>query len=509
MKTTVENLEGFTKKLTVSLEAAEVDDRINKQYKDFAYRYNFPGFRKGKAPRPIVDSTLGPQAVVATVTDDILSKVLPVAIDEEGLVGISQVQYEESEALVEPGKPFSFSVTLDTRPEFELDSYKPVAIKLPSTEATEEEIDSQVEELRNYYYDFEDANANTKVAENGFVEIALSAKNEAGEPLESVNTDSRLYELGMGLFPDDFDAALIGMKKGEKKTISVDMNQPSYMGQSLGDVGTVEFEVEVKQVKKRIVPELTDEWVKNNAGFETVGELRERMGEQIKAQKQSMMPRVRENEALYELQKRLKGEAPEVMCEAQEQELLQNFFMQLQQSGMSFDAFLTQNGMNPETFKDDLKKQAKDVVMQDLALDAWARNAKIEVSDEDITSEFEKSGADDPKALEKEWRENGRITVLRQSIMRSRAMEQILENVEVTELAPGEKLTHDDEEPAKKESAKKEPAKKKTSNKTAAKKDEDGEKNAAPKKTTAKKASSKKDAAPKKASKKTEDTEEK
>ena len=418
MKTTVENLDGLTKKVTVELEAKEVDDRINKQYKDFAYRYNFPGFRKGKAPRPVVDNVLGPQAVIGTVTDDILSKVLPVAIDEEGLVPISQVQYEESEALVEPGKPFSFSVTVDTRPEFELDNYKPVAIKVPNTEATEEEIDAQVEELRNYYYDFEDANANTKIKENDFVDLAMHTVNKDGEAVEALTTDSRLYEMGMGLFPAIVDETLIGMKKGDKTTIELDMTQPSMLSQTLSDLGTLTMDLEVKQVKKRIVPELTDEWVKNNAGFDTVKDLRERMAEQIKMQKESMLPRVRENEALYELEKRLKGEAPESMCEAQEAELLQNFFMQLQQSGMSFDMFLAQNGMDPESFKDDLKKQAKDVVNQDLALDAWARNSKIEVTDEELSTEFANSGAEDPKALEKEWREAGRMTVLRQSIAR-------------------------------------------------------------------------------------------
>lgn len=505
MKTKVENLEGFSKKLTVELDVAEVDDRINKQYKDFAHRYNFPGFRKGKAPRPVVDNVLGPQAVVGTVTDEIFNKLYPLAMDEEGLVAISQPQFEDTATLVEPGKPFSFAVTVDTRPEYELSGYEPIAIKLPSTEATEDEIEAQIDELRNYYYDFEDANANTKVAEKGFAEIALNAKNEAGEAIDSIRTDSRLYELGMGMFPEEFDNALIGMKKGEKKTISVDMNQPSYMGQSLGSVGTVEFEVEIKQVKKRIVPDLTDEWVKQNAGFESIKELRERMAEQIKAQKQSLMPRLRENEALRELQKRLQGEVPEVMLEAQEQDLLQSFFYQMQQSGMGFDMFLAQNGLNPDTFKDDIKKQAADVCKQDLALDAWARHEKIEVTDADITAEFTKSGAEDPAALEAQWRSNGRMSTLRQGIARTKAIEAILDNLDITELAPGEKLIHEEDE-ATKETADTEtagkkdaPAKKDASAKGANAKDEGSAKKPAAKKTAAKKA------APKKSAAKTED----
>ncbi len=441
MKTTVENLEGNSRKVTIEIEADEVTSRINKQYKDFAHRYNFPGFRKGKAPRPIVDSVLGANAVVATVTDDILSKVTPVAIDEQGLVTIGQAEFEESEELVESGKPFVYSVTVDVRPELELTSYDPVKVELPSTEATEEEVDAQVEELRNYYYDFEDCPANTKVKKDSFVDISLKATNAAGEEIESLHSESRLYELGMGLFPTEFDEALVGLKKGEAATVTIDPSSPSMMTQSLGDdADKVTFDVEVKQVKKRIIPEVTDEWVKEKAGFENVAELRERMASQIKAQKESTLPTIRENEALFELQGRLIGEVPQSILEAQESELLQNFFMQLQQSGMSFDMFLMQRGMDPASFKEDLKLQAKDVAMQDLALDAWARHAGMQVSDEEIAEEFVKSGAEDPVALEAEWRESGRISPLRAAIMRSNAIKEIVDSLEVTELAAGEKL---------------------------------------------------------------------
>lgn len=490
MQTKVENLEGFEKKLTITLDAAEVDDRINKQYKDFAYRYNFPGFRKGKAPRPVVDNVLGAQAVAATVTDNAINQLYPLAMDENNLVAIGQPVFEDNDALVEQGKPFTFAVKVETRPEFELNSYDPVAIKLPSTQATDEEVDAQIDELRNYYYDFEDVPANTKIAANGFAELAMAVTNEAGEAVESLSTESRLYELGVGLFPEAFDEGLIGMKKGDKKTIEVDMAQPSLLGQSVAGMGTCSFDVEIVRVRKKVVPELTDEWVKENAGFDTVADLRERISGQVSQQKEAMMPRLRENEALYVLQDRLNGEAPESMLEAQESELLQNFFMQLQQSGMSFDMFLAQNGMSPDTFKDDLKKQAADVVLQDLALDAWARNAKFEITDEEISEEFVKSGAEDPADLEKQWREAGRIAALRMSMLRNKALDQIIETLEVTELAPGEKLPERNAKDDEKKPAKKSAAKKSTAKKSDAAEGEDAPK----KKTAAKKTVAKKDA---------------
>ena len=139
METTVEALEGGQKKLTITIDAADVDARIKQQYKDFAFRYNFPGFRKGKAPRPVIDNVLGKEAVAATVTENVLNTLIPLAMDENDLVQVGQARVEDDDPLVEAGKPFTFTVTVPCRPEVELSSYDPIAIKLPSAAATEDE----------------------------------------------------------------------------------------------------------------------------------------------------------------------------------------------------------------------------------------------------------------------------------------------------------------------------------------------------------------------------------
>lgn len=456
MDTKVEALEGSQKKLTVTIDAEEIDKRIKKTYKDFASRYNFPGFRKGKAPRPVIDSMLGKEAVRAQVTDDVVNGLYPIAMDENDLISIAQPDFDLSEELVEEHAPFTFTVTVKCRPEFELDSYDQVAVKLPSVEATDAEIDEQIDELRNYYYTFEDAADDAAIEENGFAEISLAATDDKGDNIETISTDSRLYELGSGLFPDDFDKALEGLKKGDTTTVKMDISD-SLMGR--GIKGDVTIDVEVKQVKTKVLPELNDEWAKETAGFEGgVEELRSRIADSIKQQKEQMMPRLRENEALYALQKRVLGEAPEELCSSEEQNLLQNFFQQIQQSGLTFDAYLAQMGMTPADFKDDVKKQAKDVTLQDLALDAWARHFDIQVSDEEISEEFKKSGVDDPAKLEKQWRENGQIASLRAGMKRTKAIDAIVADLAVEELKPGEKLQSVEDEEAAEAAAETAPA---------------------------------------------------
>lgn len=457
MKTKVEVLESGATKLTVTIEAAEIDARIKKTYKDFGTKYRFPGFRPGHVPRPVIDSNLGKDAVRSTVTDELLNESFPLAVDENDLNMISQPKFGDVEGLVEEGKDFTFSAEFEVKPVLELSDYSPVHIEIPMKKASEAEIDEQIEALGNYYYDYKNAPANTKVKENGSVEITLVVKDDKGEVMESLGAEDRLYELGQGLFPAAFDEALLGMKKGETKSITLNVAEnPCMMTSILKDkTEEVTFEVEIKVVKKKVAPEVTDEWVKETLGFADVAELRVRMGESIEQQKGDIIPRIMENNALFALQERLEGEAPEAMVEEAERELLQSFFTQLQNQGATLDAYLKAQDITSDKFKEDVKLQAVDTVKQNLALDAWARHAGIEVSDEEIVDEFKNSGAQDPDALYEEWKAQGRLHIVREGIMRGKALEALLAAAEVEEVEAPASDDKEEKKPAKKAAAKK------------------------------------------------------
>ena len=241
------------------------------------------------------------------------------------------------------------------------------------------------------------------------------------------------------------------MKKGETKSITLNVEENPCMVTSFLKEKTenATFDVEIKVVKKKVAPEITDEWVKETLGFADVAELRVRMGESIEQQKGEAIPRIMENNALYALQERLVGEAPESMVEDAERELLQAFFTQLQNQGATFDAYLKAQDITPEDFKEDVKLQAIDNVKENLALDAWARHAGIEVTDEDILDEFKNSGAEDTDALFAEWKSQGRLHIVREGIMRGKALEALLKEADIEEV---EQLAEKAEEkkPAKK-----------------------------------------------------------
>ena len=496
METKVEALEGNVAKVTVTIDAKEVDGRIKKAYKNFAHQYNFPGFRKGKAPRPVIDNALGAEAVPATVTDELVNETYPLTIDENNLYPIGKPEFAEDAGLVAAGKPYTFTYTVDVKPDLELSSYDAVEVSLPPAGATEAEIEEQIESLREHYFEYEDATAATKIKEDSFADLAIKATDDAGEVIESLTTPSRLYGLGVSLFPESFDQELLGMKKGQKKSFTIDMPaEPTMVLAPLaGKTSKIAFEVEVISVKNKALPEVTDEWAKDTLGFEDVADLRRRIVESIEQQKSEIIPRMKENQCLTALAARLEGEVPASMCEEAETNLLQDFFGQLQSNNMNFDTYLMQQGVTADKFKEDVKLQAREMAMQDLALDAWARHFGMEATEEDVTAEFVNSGVENPKELEADWRKNGQIHLVKNGILRTQAVKDIMDKAIVKEIVPGEAAAED-------EPAKKKPAKKTAAKKTAAKKADaaEGEAEKAEKKPAkkpaAKKAAAKKDEA--------------
>lgn len=435
METTVETLEENRAKLTVVVDAADVDASIKKAYRDFANKYSFPGFRKGKAPRPIIDNVLGKEAALASATDDLVNEKAPLAVDDSGLYPIGRPTVNADE-LVEGGKPYEFTIELEDTPAFELSSYDDVKIELPPEKVTEAEIDAQVEDFRAQLATFEDCDDAARVEKDGYAEIAVTATDDDGEEIASLTSDASFYRLGLGLYPDEFDEKLVGLKKGEGFELELaTADQENIRLKALADkTKKIKMDVKVNAVKEEVLPEVTDEWAREN-DFDDVAALRTRIGEALQSQKDAARPALKENACLTELAERLEGEPPESLCEQKEAELLQDFFVQLQSQGLSFDIYLAANGLTSDQFKEDVKKQAADTVRQDLALDAWVRHAGISVTSEDMSAEFAKSAAEDPAALEQEWREAGRLHVLRQGMLRARAAEAVMEGAEVSEAA--------------------------------------------------------------------------
>ena len=461
METKVEALEGNRVKISVTVDESVVTDRIKKQYKAFANQYNFPGFRKGKAPRPVIDSMLGKDAVAAAVTDEVVNEYYPKSIDESGIYPVGQPDFgEEAMEVVKDKQAYTFVYEIGVKPVPELSSYEPVAIEMPHEGATDEQVDEEIDALLEHYYEIVDAPANTKVKEDKYVDMKISATDDNGEDIASITSDSTQYGIGSGLYPAAFDEKLIGLKKGDTVQFTMDIpSEPTAMTATLmGKTHAINFDIEILSVKKKKLPELTDEWVSSKIGIETVEELRSELAEEIESAQSSSFPHMKENRVLLALAERLEGEVPADLVEENEATLLQDFFQQIQRQGATLDSYLQQAGISSQQFRDDVKKQAEDMTKQDLALDAFAAHEGFEVTDEDVVDEFRNAGASDPEALMQQWRDNGQMYLVRQGILRQKAAKQLVETAVVTEEAPaaekaGKHAAADDEPVAEAEAA--------------------------------------------------------
>lgn len=434
METKVEKLEDGQVKVVVTVDEKDVADRLKKTYKDFANRYNFPGFRKGKAPRKIIDNAFGKDAIAASVTEDLINSCYPLSIDDARIYPMGNPTFGTDDALVKDGEPYTFDYTVAVMPEYTLSNYDNVSIELPSEKATEAEVEEQINGLLEHYATLENATAATKVKKDSKVDIAIKATDEEGEEITALTSEDRPYTLGSGLFPEAFDEQLVGLKKGQKAEFDLPVDQNTTFMLSPYKGKTLKFEVEINAVKKEVLPKLTDEWVKEVLAFDTVDDFKKGVEDSISSQKEAMLPRIKETKCLEVLAERLEGEAPEAMVEETESNLLQDFFQQLQYQGMTLDQYLVMQGINQAQFKEDVKQQAQEMACQDLALDAWARHYGMEVTDEELTEQFAQTGVKDPIALQAEWRANGRLYVVRQGTLRTKAVLDVMEKANVTEV---------------------------------------------------------------------------
>ena len=406
---------------TVTIPAADVDAEIKKAYREAAKRYRFPGFRSGKAPRPVIDSALGAEATLAQATNAIIGSNEPKVLDELDIVPVTDGEYKDID-ICKDHEDYTYTVTFKLRQKVELSSYEPVEIEMPPAEVTESEIDAQVEMLLSYHASFEDVE-DRGVEKDDFVSAEIKNVKNA----EALAGDSRMVIAGSGNLPSAVDEGILGMKLEETKEISW---TPETEGAEEAAV-----EVTVKSIRARKMPELTDEFAKSAFGFDDVAAMREAVKSEIAQDKEAQLPGLKENRAVAKLAERLDLEEVDKDYEQSVfSELGQNFLQSLSARGMSLDTWLQANRISSQDFIADLHHQADDVARESLALDALARELKIEVTDEDIDNEFVRAGVEDPEASKAQFVAEGRIPAIRDSIRRSKACDWLVETAKVTEV---------------------------------------------------------------------------
>ena len=379
--TNVEKKENSTVELTIQVEAADFEAAVQKAYLKNRSRISVPGFRKGKAPRKIIESMYGTAVFYEDAINDVYPAAYEAAVQEQGLEDMGHPVMD----IVEVGKEgFTFKALVSVRPEVKLGQYKGLTAPKNVAEVTEQDIDAEMEPYikratRQVSVDTEIRMGDTAVIDfEGF---------DNGVAFEGGKGENYSLEIGSGSFVPGFEDQLIGMKAGEEKEINITFPE-DYVPDLAGKA--VVFKVKVNEVKEPQVPQVDDEFAKDVSEFETLADFRKDLGEKLAKRRAAQADDEFEEAILKQLVDNMQVEIPDGMVETQLDKLMDEYAMRMQSQGMSVNEYLKMMGMTPEMMRSSAKPSALRQVQIQLALNAVAEAEKIEISDEDCQEEIKK-----------------------------------------------------------------------------------------------------------------------
>lgn len=422
MRSTVEPLEGNKVKLSVEVEAGEFDEAVTAAFKKIAKEVRIPGFRPGKAPRKVLESRLGPLVGREQALQDSLPEYYSAAVIEHDVDVIAPPEIDVTGG--HDTGDVAFDAVVEVRPSIEVPGYGGLSVTLDRPAVDEDVLNAQIDRMRELDSTLQDVDRPVEEGDTVTIDVAGTLD---GDPQSGLTADDYSYTVGSGAITPEVDEHLVGAEKGATLTFDATHPDPDEDRQ-------LEFTVVVKEVKEKVLPELTDEWASEASEFETLDQLRaslaDRMTRVRKAQAQ-MALREKVGEALSEL---VTDELPEALVNGEMQDRLQDLAMRLQAQGLQLDQYLQMSGTDPETFSQELRDTAVSGVKVDLALRAVAEAEGIECTDEDLDEELEGVAArvgESAEEVRARFERVGQLSAVRSDIKKRKALEWLLERVEV------------------------------------------------------------------------------
>lgn len=431
MRATSEAVEGNKVRLSVEVDESEVDKVLDEAVRTLARQARVPGFRPGRVPRQILEARMGGAvALRAEALKEAIPDFYAKALSEVEIDPISQPEFDIT-AGKETGA-LAFDALVEVRPVVAIPGYAGLRVTVPSPEVTEEEVDAQVDRLRETEAELVEVSRPAREGDNVTIDLHGTA---AGD--EVVSSDDVLYEIGTGRLVEGLDEQLRGGKPGDILTFAA----------TLPDGREVAFRVLVKDVKEKRLPEATDEWAAEASELATLGELRDdlrsRIG-RVKAVQAQLSLRNGAMAALVELVD--DAEVPDALVEGELRERLHDLGHRLEQQGIGLGAFLEATGRTQEQLVEELQVDARQAVKGDLALRALADAEALETTDDEIATEIEAMAARlqlEPDVVRERLTRAGRMAAVRSEQRKSKALTWLLDHVELLD-EEGRPVSRDD-----------------------------------------------------------------
>ena len=371
-------------KLVIEASAEEFEAGLNAAYNKNKNKISVPGFRKGKAPRKMIEQLYGSQIFFEDAANEIIPDAYADAAKESGLDIVSQpkVSIEQLEA----GKPFIFAAEVAVRPEVELGEYKGVEVTKADAEVTDADVEEELKKVQ-------DQNSRTvsvedRAVKDGDMTVIDFEGFIDGEAFEGGKGENYSLTIGSHSFIDTFEEQMIGMNIGEEKELNVTFPEDYHAENLKGKPAT--FKVTVKEIKEKQLPELDDDFAQDVSDFDTLAEYKDDLKKKIAERKESEAKAKKESEAIEKVVEAAKMDIPQAMIDTQVNRMLEDFAMRLQQQGLSVEQYFQYTGMTADKIMEEMKPEAVKRIKNSLVLEAVAKAENIEVSEEEFEAELQK-----------------------------------------------------------------------------------------------------------------------
>ena len=384
MSLQVEKLEKNMAKLTIEVSAEDLDKAMEKAYQKQKSRISLPGFRKGKAPRKMIESMYGKGVFMEDAVNSLVPQEYTKALGECDLEIVSQPEINVTQ--MEPGKALIFTADVAVKPEVTLGDYKGVEVPKSEIAVTDEEVDAEVKKEQ-------DKNARTfavedRAAANGDITTIDFDGFVDGVAFEGGKGTDYALTLGSGTFIPGFEDQLVGANTGDHVEVKVTFPE-EYQAKELAGKEAV-FQCDVKKIETKEVPELDDEFAKDVSEFDTLAEYKEDVKKKLTEKKEKEARTAKENAAVDKAIENAQMDIPELMTKTECRQMMDDFSRRMQQPGLSMEQYFQFTGQSMDKMMEDMKPQALKRIQTRLVLEKVAEAENIQPSEEEITEEIQK-----------------------------------------------------------------------------------------------------------------------
>ena len=372
-----------TYEVEVEVDGKTFMEAVAKVFKKQAKKLAVPGFRKGKAPRAIIEKMYGEDVFY----DDAMQDCYPDALDEAcEAAGLKVITVTGLEATHVSKEGFTFKATVVVEPEIEIKDYDGIEVEKLSTEVTDEMIDEEIDRVRERNSRM--ITVEDRAAENGDTVVIDFEGFCDGEAFEGGKAEEYNLELGSGNFIPGFEEQIVGHNTGDEFDIDVKFPE-EYQAENLKGKDAV-FKIKLHEIKTKELPEVDDDFVKDVSEKDTVAEYRDELKEQIAKRLESESERDLDDKLTNAIIEKVEGEIPEQMYDREAQNMVREMDMRLRQQGMDFDTYMKYTGMDANAVLEMYKPEAQRRVKMRLALEKIAELEKIEPTEDQINEEYDK-----------------------------------------------------------------------------------------------------------------------